>query len=55
MHILIFGKGPRNGLDDTKLTGEKEYSINWPKQQKKFCLSLHYNWINSYIFVNVLK
>ena len=49
---LILGKGPRNGLDDAKLTGEKEYSINCPKKQKKICLSLHYNGINSYIFVN---
>ena len=35
--ILIFGKGPRERLDDTKLTAEKEYAINFSKQQKKFC------------------
>ena len=50
--ILILGKGPTDGLDDTTLTAEKEYSINFTEQQKKFCLSLHYNGVNSYIFVN---
>ena len=28
VHILIFGKGPVDGWDDTTLTGEKEYFIN---------------------------
>ena len=41
--ILILGKFPTQGLDDTSLTAEKEYSINFTEQQKKFCLSLHYN------------
>ena len=50
--ILILGKGPTDGLDDTTLTAEKEYSINFTEQQKKFCLSLYYNGVNSYIFVN---
>ena len=27
--ILIFGKGPTNCLDDTMLTAEKEYCINF--------------------------
>ena len=31
--ILIFGKGPTDGLNDTTLTTEKEYSINFTKQQ----------------------
>ena len=35
--ILIFGKGPRKRLDDTKLIAEKEYAIYFSKQQKKFC------------------
>ena len=26
--ILIFGEGPTQGLDGTKLTGEKMYSMN---------------------------
>ena len=28
------------------------YSINFTVRKKKFCLSLHYNGANSYIFVN---
>ena len=28
------------------------YSINFIKKNKKFCLSLHYNAVNSYLFVN---
>ena len=40
--ILIFGKDPTDGLNDTTLTTEKEYSINFTKQQIQFCLRLHY-------------
>ena len=28
------------------------YSINFIEKNKKFCLSLHYNGANSYLFVN---
>ena len=28
------------------------YSINFTKTNEKFCLSVHYNGANSYIFVN---
>ena len=28
------------------------YSINFTEKNKKFCLSLHYNGTNSYLFVN---
>ena len=44
--ILILGKNPTYGLNDTELTAEKEYSINFTEQHKKFCLSLHYNGVN---------
>ena len=47
--ILILGKGPTQGLEHI-LSPEKMYSINFRK--KKFCLSLHYNEENSYLFVN---
>ena len=53
--ILILGNGPTNSLDDTMMTKEKEYFINFTEQQKKFCLSLHYNGMNSYIFVNSVE
>ena len=33
--ILILNKGPTNGLDDTKLTAESKYSINFTEQQQQ--------------------
>ena len=50
-NILILGKGPTQGLEH-KLSAEKMYSINFTEHNKKFCLSLHYNGANSYLFVN---
>ena len=49
--ILILGRGPTQGLEST-LTAEKMYSINFTEKNKKFCLSLHYNGANSYLFFN---
>ena len=49
--ILILGKGPTQGLEHN-LSAEKLYSINFTKKNTKFCLSLHYNGANSYLFVN---
>ena len=49
--ILALGKGPTQGLEHT-LTAEEIYSINFTMTRKKFCLSLHYNGGNSYLFVN---
>ena len=51
-YILILGQGPTQGLDGTTLTAEKLYSINFTENNKKFCLSLHYNSDNSYLLVN---
>ena len=50
--ILILGQGPTQVLDDTKLTAEKDYSINFTMPRKKLCLSLHYNGKNSNLIVN---
>ena len=49
--ILVLGKGLTQGLEST-LTAVKMYSINFTVTKKKFCLSLHYNGANSYLFVN---
>ena len=49
--ILGIGRGPAQGLEST-LTAEKMYSINFAVTKKKFCLSLHCNKANSYLFVN---
>ena len=48
---LILDKGPTEGLEHT-LSAEKMYSINFTEDNKTFCLSLHYNGANSYLFVN---
>ena len=37
---------------DTTIYAEKLYSINFTKTKTKFCLSLHYNRPNSYLFAN---
>ena len=34
--ILIPGKGPTQGLDDSPLTAEAKYSINFSRSYKKF-------------------
>ena len=34
------------------MSSEKMYSINFTVTTKKFCLSLHYNRANCYLFVN---
>ena len=52
--ILILDKGPTQGLEHT-LSAEKMYSINFTENNKKFCLSLHYNGANSYLFVNGIE
>ena len=49
--ILVLGRGPTQGLEST-LTAEKMDSINFTVTKTKFCLSLHYNGANSYLFVN---
>ena len=49
--ILILGEGPTLGLDGTKLTSEKMYSVKFTENKKTFCLSFHYNGTNSYLFV----
>ena len=51
-NILILGEDITQGLDDTTLTAEKNYSINFTENNKNFCLSLHYNGASSYLFVN---
>ena len=49
--ILILGKAPTQGLEHT-LTAEKMYCINFTVTNTKYCLSLHCNGANSYLFVN---
>ena len=53
--ILILGKEQTKGLDNISLTAEAEYSINFSRSEREFCLSLHYNGSNSFLFVNATK
>ena len=46
--ILILGERPTQGLDDTILTAEAIYLINFTKPNKKFVVRLHHNGINSF-------
>ena len=39
-------KGPIQVLDDTKLTAETQYSINFIRSNQKFCSNLYYNGSN---------
>ena len=50
--ILVLGKGPTQGLGEHSLTAEKMYSVNFTDNGEKYCLSLHYNGANSYLFFN---
>ena len=43
------------GLDDTTLTAETKYPINFTQSGKRFVLSLHCNGSNSFLFVNATK
>ena len=51
-YIFILGFSPTQGFGEHSLTAEKMYLINFTVTRKKFCLSLHYNGANSYLFVN---
>ena len=54
-NIVILGKGQTKGLDNTSLTAEAEHSLNFSRSGRKFCLSLHYNGSNIFLFVNATK
>ena len=51
-NILVLGKDFVQGINATTTYAEKLYSINFTENNKKFCLSLHYNGANSYLFAN---
>ena len=53
--ILIIGKDPTQGLGEYSLTAEKMYSVNFTDNGDKYCLRLHYNGANSYLFVNDIE
>ena len=50
-------KAPTQGLENTLSAKKKKkkYLINFTEHNKMFCLNLHYNGANSYLFVNATK
>ena len=40
-------------IENTTLTAEKEYIINFSEQHNTFCLTFHSNGANIFLFVNV--
>ena len=54
-YTLTLDEDPTRRLDGTTLTAEKKYLNDCTVTRKEFCLSLHYNGANSYLFVNGAK
>ena len=50
--VLVLDHGLIQKLNDTTIYAEKMYSPNFTVDNNLFCLSLHYNGDNSYLFVN---
>ena len=51
-NVYVLGKDFVQGINGTTLYTEKNYKINFTEPNKMFALSLHYNFSNSYLFVN---
>ena len=51
-NFLILGEGATFGINGSFGAPEKKFSINFSKANTTFCLSLHYNADNNYLFVN---
>ena len=51
-NILVLGRDFLQKIDDTTIYAEKMHLPNFTVDNKTFCLSLHYNGDNSYLFVN---
>ena len=51
-NILVLGKDFTQGINSTTIYAGGLYKINFTENNKKICLSLHYNEAKSYLFVN---
>ena len=49
--ILILGEGTTQVLNNTTLTAEAKYPIDFTQSGKRLALTLHYSWSNSFLFV----
>ena len=52
LDVLVLGRRLIQNIDDTTIYAEKMYSPNFTIANKTFCLNLHYNGDDSYLFVN---
>ena len=50
--ILVPGEGPTQGLDNTMITAEAKYPINFTRPAREFMVSLDYNGSSSILFVH---
>ena len=53
--VLILGEEPKQGLDDTTLTAESKYSVNFTPSGKRCVRSLHYNESNNFYLLMLQK
>ena len=53
--ILILDEEPTQGLDNTTLTAEAMYPIDFTQPSKRFVLSLYYNGSNSLYLLTLQK
>ena len=53
--ILVLAKGSRQGLDDTIITAEARYPINFTRPRRRSVLSLDYNGSDCFLFANAVK
>ena len=53
--ISILGERPRQGSDDTTLTADVKYHINFTQSKRRSVLNLHYNESRNFLFVNAIK
>ena len=51
-NFLALGEEPTYEINGRVGTPENKFSINFSKVKTKFCLSLHYNRDNSYLYMN---
>ena len=54
-NIFVLGEGRTRVLDDTTITAEAKYPVNFTRPGRRFRLRLHHNESNSFLFVNATK
>ena len=54
-NMLVLDEWSTQGLDDTTLTAEAKYPVNFTQPNKIFLLSLHYNGGNSFFYLLILQ